>query len=299
MASHWVVNQGRTFQDELEGGFLWAPVTNKAGSKQEFYTNLTKMKRGQQFYSNVGGKIVAVAVVTEEAVECKNPLNNHKEDWIPDGWMVRVDYAKLDTPVDLKAHIDRIGPLLPKKHQFIWPSGRLPQGGYVFAISDEMAQLLGELIGNQLNAITFYEDAVEEGIRGRTDIPRTEVERLVKSRHGQGRYRENVLKNEKACRITGVTDLRLLIASHIKPWVKCSDSEKLDGCNGLMLTPNADKLFDRGHISFGDDGSLLVSSGLPSETLLALGINPEKNVGRFSVRQCEYLNYHRGNIFRS
>jgi putative restriction endonuclease len=278
---------------------LWAPVTNKAGSKQEFYTNLTKMKRGERFYSNVGGKIVAVGVVMQEAVDCKNPLNNHKEDWIQDGWLVRVEYAEVDTPVDLKAHIDRIRPLLPKKHRFIWPDGRLPQGGYVFAISDEMAQLLSELGGNQFNAVTLCEDAAEEGIRGRTDIPRTEVERLVKSRRGQGRYRTNVLKNETACRITGVTDPRLLIASHIKPWVKCSDSEKLDGCNGLMLTPNADKLFDRGHISFGDDGTLLVSPGLSSETLLELGINPEKNVGRFSVRQCEYLDYHRGNIFRA
>lgn len=295
----YVVNQGRTFQDEFEGGFLWAPVTNKAGSKQEFYTNVTRMKRGKKVYSNVGGKIVAVGVVTQEAVDCKNPLNNHKEEWIQDGWKVGVQYAELDTPVDLKAHIDRIVPLLPEKHRFIWPTGRLPQGGYAFAISDEMAQLLDELIGNQLNAVILCEDTVEEGIRGRTDIPKTEVERLVKSRRGQGRYRENVLKNETACRITGVTDPQLLIASHIKPWVKCSDSEKLDGCNGLMLTPNADKLFDRGHISFGDDGTLLVSSGLPRDTLLALGIDPKKNVGRFSVRQCEYLNYHRGNIFRA
>ncbi|GMW05571.1 MAG: hypothetical protein AMXMBFR8_03680 [Nevskiales bacterium] len=38
-----------------------------------------------------------------------------------------------------------------------------------------------------------------------------------------------------------------------------SNEERLDGENGLLLTPTIDHLFDRGFISFEGDGRLLVS----------------------------------------
>jgi 5-methylcytosine-specific restriction protein A len=69
---------------------------------------------------------------------------------------------------------------------------------------------------------------------------------------------------EKQCRLTGITDLRFLRASHIKPWSKCADgSERVDGSNGLLLSPHADFLFDRGWITFEDDGALICSDHLP------------------------------------
>jgi hypothetical protein len=40
------------------------------------------------------------------------------------------------------------------------------------------------------------------------------------ARIGQGKYREKLLKQCPICPITLVSDDRLLIASHIKPWAK-------------------------------------------------------------------------------
>jgi predicted restriction endonuclease len=42
----------------------------------------------------------------------------------------------------------------------------------------------------------------------------------------------------------------LLIASHIKPWAKCDGNEKVDVYNGFLLSPNFDRLFDQGFITF-------------------------------------------------
>ncbi|MFE8730531.1 HNH endonuclease, partial [Aeromonas hydrophila] len=79
----------------------------------------------------------------------------------------------------------------------------------------------------------------------------TEKQQLVKSRRGQGIFRANLEKVELACRVTGVTNTALLIASHIKPWSRCANNaERLDGNNGLLLSPHIDKLFDRGWITF-------------------------------------------------
>ena len=47
-----------------------------------------------------------------------------------------------------------------------------------------------------------------------------------------------------------VTKLRVehLVASHTKPWRDSTNEERLDGENGLLLTPTIDHLFDKGFI---------------------------------------------------
>lgn len=126
----------------------------------------------------------------------------------------------------------------------------------------------------------------------------TEREQLVMARVGQGLFRSRVETNDPSCRITGVTDSRFLRASHIKPWAASTDLEKLDGENGLMLSPHADHLFDQGFISFNDDGSLLLSAQL-SPTIIAawsfpLLIAPQP----LASKQSEYMEYHRTHIFK-
>lgn len=102
-------------------------------------------------------------------------------------------------------------------------------------------------------------DQQEEAIKGRTDIDVTTKNQLVTSRRGQGLFRANVRLNEKGCRITGVTDPQYLKASHIKPWKDSTDEERLNGCNGLLLAPHVDHLFDKGLITFAASGDLLIS----------------------------------------
>ena len=100
---------------------------------------------------------------------------------------------------------------------------------------------------------------------------------------------------EGACRITGVTRVEHLRASHCKPWRDSSNEERLDGANGLLLTPNADHLFDRGFIGFEDNGDVLISPVAHKDSLARLGIDLGRalNVGRFAEGQRRYLEFHR------
>jgi predicted restriction endonuclease len=130
-------------------------------------------------------------------------------------------------------------------------------------------------------------------------ITETERAALVRARIGQGRFRENVASVEQACRVTGITNMAYLVASHIKPWRHAQNDERLSGNNGLMLAPHADFLFDRGFISFGD-GRVLVSDVADPNSLRKLGIDPERppETNRFNARQEEFLDFHRHEIFR-
>ena len=69
-------------------------------------------------------------------------------------------------------------------------------------------------------------------------------------------YKSRVELLEEGCRVTGVRRPQHLVASHIKPWRDSTDAEKLDGHNGLLLSPHVDHLFDRAYISFSDSGKL-------------------------------------------
>ena len=177
-----------------------------------------------------------------------------------------------------------------------------------------MAEILISLIGDPARKIMgnfssgpsideldeHVAERIETEFNNRTDIPETEKEVFRKSRRGQGRFRDSVLKLEPKCRITGVSNPKLLIASHIKPWARCNENaERLDGNNGLMLTPNVDHLFDKGFISFDDEGVLLISDKLYEEDRVRLNLEVKVEPIPLSQGQKPFMDYHRRYIFQA
>jgi hypothetical protein len=141
--------------------------------------------------------------------------------------------------------------------------------------------------------------AQELAILQRADLSKAEKESLIHARRGQGRYRLGLETVEGGCRVTGLIDRRHLRASHIKPWSESNDQEKLDPNNGLLLSPHIGHLFDRGYISFTNDGDLLVSKNLNPVVLSAWGLTEPIKRRPFYAKQCAYLEYHRDHVFES
>ena len=106
-------------------------------------------------------------------------------------------------------------------------------------------------------------------------------------------FRANVLLREDACRVTRVSEPRHLKASHIKPWRDATDAERLDGSNGLLLSPHIDHLFDEGYITFSSSQELVIVPEVRDKLLDAWGIDAGVRVGEFSREQNAYLDYHR------
>jgi putative restriction endonuclease len=103
---------------------------------------------------------------------------------------------------------------------------------------------------------------------------------------------------ETRCRITGVTNPIHLRASHCKPWRDSDNQERLNGENGLLLTPTIDHLFDRGFISFENSGALIVSPVAHTPSLNRMGVETNRivNVGTFTEGQKQFLDYHRESV---
>ncbi|PFW53927.1 HNH endonuclease [Priestia megaterium] len=128
-------------------------------------------------------------------------------------------------------------------------------------------------------------------------LDKTEKEVIAKARIGQSIFKKTLLAVEKKCRLCGVSDERLLVASHIKPWSHSTDKERLDVNNGLLLCPNHDALFDKGHISFDKNGLILISNSLDKYSKLFLNINETMNI-RMKESQQQYMKWHRENKFK-
>ena len=126
----------------------------------------------------------------------------------------------------------------------------------------------------------------------------TEREAIIKSRIGQGQFRESLISYWSKCAITGCQEHKLLRASHIKPWSKSELTERLSLYNGLLLSPNLDACFDLGFISFDDSGKIIVSKELNEEDMKALGINKDMKLSKIDPEHRKYLVYHRENIFK-
>lgn len=123
-------------------------------------------------------------------------------------------------------------------------------------------------------------------------LDETMKERLIASRLGQGEFRKKCLKLFPACPITGISFQPLLRASHIKPWAACQDGyERLDPYNGIMLAVHIYALFDRGWLSFSNNGYLLISTELDVEVKTQLNL-PE-SIPSFSEQYHHYLKWHR------
>ncbi len=165
-----------------------------------------------------------------------------------------------------------------------------------------------------LNAHSFVwiisdieEVLIKEGITGNDEIRKIQrykelvtkdKETVIKARLGQGIFRSWLTDYWKKCSVTGCDNLSMLIASHIKPWKDCDNKEAIDLYNGLLLTPNLDKLFDLGLISFEDNGSIIISSKLTTKNKKTLAINEEMKLEKIEDKHWIYLDYHRNKILK-
>jgi hypothetical protein len=306
--SFWWVNHKQTFKVEFEHGYIWSPQQKKNGNRNQAYDNLPRTNPEDIIFSYASGMVQAVGKVIApcKAKERPEAFGSKGQQWDNKGWLVPIQWYKLLDPFIPKNHLDDIVPLLPTKHSPLRANGKGNQGIYLAELSNKLGNILLSLINrtnfefmNELDdmAETKIEEKKEEEIK-HSKTPETVKLQLIRARVGQGLFRENVEKIEKRCRITGLDDKRLLTASHIKPWKDATNTERLDGNNGLLLSPHVDKLFDKGWISFENNGALLISKHKILRILKIWHIDPCMQAGRFNPKQKEFLDYHRNKIFQ-
>lgn len=320
---YWWVNQNQTYRHEIEGGYLWSPKRKANNQRNPFYESMREVAPGDIIFSFRDTRIAAIGIARSYCYESPKPreFGPAGEYWQAIGWKVDVDFRELANKIRPKDHINELRDFLPKRYSPLRPSGDGLQNVYLAKIDPPLAAVLFRLIGPEANQISDvageltrrerldphrertlvkWERQIVATIRKDRSLTDTERRALILARRGQGKFRANVQAIERACRVTKVDRPEHLVASHSKPWRDSTNEERLDGENGLLLTPTIDHLFDKGFISFENNGDLIVSPVADKISLKRMGIDPDErlNVGAFSEGQRKYLDYHRDNVLR-
>src|SRR5246127_1688129 len=309
---YWWVNQNQTFRQEIAGGYLWSPKRNANGARNPFYESMREVAPGDLIFSFMDTRILAVGIAQSYCSESPKPLEfgTAGENWENVGWKVKVRFTRLTNKVRPKDHIEILRPLLPQRYSPLQPNGNGLQSVYLTEVPMKLAEVLIGLIGKEVAPIAlaardvkpvsaddldFWERKLQQELVNDSTVRETERMAIIHARNGQGLFKERVSKIESRCRITGVENPAHLVASHCKPWRDSTNEERLNGENGLLLTPSIDHLFDRGFIGFEDNGTLIISPVAHHPSLQRMGINTRRvlNVGGFTEGQRQFLDFHR------
>jgi putative restriction endonuclease len=312
---YWWVNQNQTYRHEIEGGYLWSPKRNKNQARNQFYEFMREVSPGDLIFSFKDTRILAIGIAESYCWECPKPIEfgNAGSYWENIGWKVKVKFTPLTNQIRPKEHIAQLRPFLPAKYSPLQTDGNGLQSVYLASVNEDFAATLIHLIGAEVTPLLhaaqfvepvvaddldFWEHQIEQTIEQNTSIPDTERVALVRSRIGQGLFKDRVKEIETHCRITKVDNPTHLIASHCKPWRDATNEERLNGENGLLLTPSIDHLFDRGFIGFENNGQLIISPVAHRPSLQRMGIETDQtvNVGSFTQGQKEFLDFHRESV---
>ncbi|MGV8923278.1 MAG: HNH endonuclease [Thermomonas sp.] len=316
---YWWVNQNQTYRHEVPGGYLWSPKRNRGNGRNPFYDFMREVAPGDVIFSFADTYIKAIGITISHAYEAPKPLEFGQSGayWDNIGWRVDVRFNELRGPIKPAEHMVQLGPHLPARYAPLQANGNGLQGVYLTLLPDDFAITLVDLIGREGRVIVDglriadraesspavglveWENHEMERVLGDLEIPDTTRQAVVMARRGQGLFKQNVQRIERECRVTKVDQIEHLRASHCKPWRDSNNEERLDGENGLLLTPDVDHLFDRGFISFEADGRVLISPVAHQESLRKMGLEEvlHANVGEFTDRQKAFLSFHRESVF--
>lgn len=126
---------------------------------------------------------------------------------------------------------------------------------------------------------------------------------ITEQRIKQNFFRRAVLSSYRGrCCMSGLSEPRLLVASHIVPWSK-DKANRLNPSNGLCLSAIHDRAFDKGLITLTDDFKIIVSEELKrkKEAFVIQVLSPLDGRAieppeRF-IPQPEFIAWHRNQLF--
>ncbi len=129
----WWVNMGQKYKPQREGGFMWAPLTNKIGNQVGHYSELANAEVGDVVIVYGKPEIKSIGIVSEKAKVEQKPASLADENWNEKGNLVKLDYY------DLEQWIPKDSIPSPWRSEDAGPfdrNGNLKQG-YFYPVSED------------------------------------------------------------------------------------------------------------------------------------------------------------------
>jgi hypothetical protein len=134
----WWVNQGAHYREERDGGYVWAPLTDRNGRTLGHWSSLRDVAPGDQVLSYANGRVRAVSTARGETREASRP-QELSDEWQDSGLRVDLSYSELSESIALED--------IPLQWRLNQGAPFTKQGavqqGYFYALSPEFVDRLG------------------------------------------------------------------------------------------------------------------------------------------------------------
>lgn len=173
----------------------------------------------------------------------------------------------------------------------------------------EVKQLLGEVLEGEVTLVDAHSFAwvlarqmkdasALANVSEYTALPESERRAVGLARVGQGEFRRSLIRYWQRCSVTGVAGEGFLTASHIRPWSGATTADRLNPFNGFLLSPALNACFDKGYVTFDDEGMIVLSEELGSDDATLMGIHSAMKLARVDDRHRPFLAHHREHVFK-
>lgn len=159
------VFQGSTFEKEFNGGYIWAPISNKAGMRPHHWERLLDVREGDIILHGCDGYIKAISIAKTACFDCAQPEELAVEDlWDREGRKVICEYTRIKNPIKTSDFKDDIIRLCQVKYSPFDKDGN-GNMGYLFDINRELAKIFIRAMiinNNYLKSIAYINDLLCE-----------------------------------------------------------------------------------------------------------------------------------------
>jgi len=198
----WWVNQGQTYLQERDGGYMWAPKRSKGAGEgpRPYWTTMTVVLPGDRIVHYRNSAIRAVSRATSAAEDTTRPGELPAEAWEHEGWLVRTEYLELVNPLRLDAIPETW--LVPSSGPFN-AVGRVQQG-YLFKLSDDFGKELARMLSDtERKPGPAPGDEALDALARHTLMDKTELEELIELLETR---KQLILQGPPGCGKTWIAD---------------------------------------------------------------------------------------------
>lgn len=296
--AHWWVNQNQSFLPEFRGGYLWAPLRDKAGSRKSHWDNMDDVREGDVIFHYAEQSIRSWSSAMGRAEGAKRPGELPSELWESNGRLIHADYREVRPPLGFT----QIPQELKKDQGGSGPfdrNGNVKQG-YLFPVN----RSLGDWLRQRLRISVEGEAALQSretpgGTANKFGSTPSAKEVADQLSIRQERYGSD---SESTCSLCGTSSaVEDLWLTRIKRETFCSAEDLADlGNRPLALCiGQCDHLYLLGHIAVVASGKLIgTSRQVPAATEQAIARLEGREIKILDLASAPFFGWHKQYVYQ-
>jgi len=171
---YFFVFQNKSFNEEYNGGYMWAPQYGDDGRKVSHWDQMKEVRKGDVIIHSYMKKIVAISIAKTDVYEFDRPVELPNQ-WNDKGWRVDTEYYIINNPIVTSDHMEKLMELQPESNA---PFNRIGKNntGYLFAANRKMAEYIIKQSASIQNAdfekkilLTFLKKKDDNSIESKLD----------------------------------------------------------------------------------------------------------------------------------